>query len=361
MKNSIVFCLLLLGGAACGPDTGAVVLGSAGPWDATYGAMNKRGIELALSELNARPEYRDAPISIVFRNDSGNGARAAQIAQEFVDNPEILAVVGHVNSGAMVSAAKVYDGHLAAVATTASSPDLTGISPWAFRVISSDSANGIEIARWAERRGLAQASILYENNPYGRGLADAFRTAFRGEVLSMDPISEGGDQNLEPHISYYKSVRPQLVFVAGTEESGLAFIREARRLRLDATFVGGDGWTGLSVDTASSEGVYVGAPFSPLDPRPRAQEFVQAFQKQFGMQPDGNAALGYDATMLLAEAVREAGRDRGKVHRYLQSLGSARSFDGVTGAISFTEGGDPRDKQIVVARIERGSLAVEGQ
>lgn len=361
MRQSIAFGLLLLGAMGCRPQAGAVTLGSAGPWDQTYGAMNRRGIELALAELNARPEYRDAPISIEFRNDSGNGARAAQIAQEFVDNPEIMAVVGHVNSGAMVSAAKVYDGRLAAVATTASSPDLTGISPWAFRVISSDSANGIEIARWAARRGATRTAILYENNPYGRGLADAFRTAFRGEVISIDPIAEGGEQDFEPHIAYYKAERPDLVFVAGTEGSGLAFIREARRQQLDALFVGGDGWTGLSVDTLASEGAYVGAPFSPLDPRPRAQEFVQAFSKRYGMPPDGNAALAYDATMLIAQAVREGGRDRAKVQEYLSRLDATRPFEGVTGSIAFTDGGDPKDKQIVVARIQRGALAVESQ
>ena len=352
---------LLIGALACSPASQAVTLGSAGPWDQTYGAMNKRGIELALSELNARPEYRDAPITIEFRNDSGSGSRAAQIAKEFVENPAIVAVVGHVNSGAMVSAAKVYDGHLAAVATTASSPDLTGISPWAFRVISSDSANGIEIARWAAKRGIVRTAILYENNPYGRGLADAFRTAFRGDVISIDPIAEGEAQNFEPYIAYFRAKRPQLVFVAGTEGSGLAFIREARRQRLDALFVGGDGWTGLSVDTVASEGAYVGAPFSPRDPRPRAQEFVQAFRKKYNMEPDGNAALGYDATMLIAAAIRSVGADRIKVHRYLQQLDGDRAFDGVTGPISFTAGGDPKDKQIVMARIERGALAVENE
>ena len=66
---------------------------------------------------------------IVFADDSGGGVRASAIAQQFVDSTRIVAVVGHVNSGAMVAAAHVYDKHLAAVATTATSPSLTGISP----------------------------------------------------------------------------------------------------------------------------------------------------------------------------------------------------------------------------------------
>lgn len=345
--------------AACGPDQAAVTLGAAGPWDANYGAMNRRGIELAVEELNAR--YPKQQITIDFRNDSGSGARAAEIAQGFVDDVKITGVIGHVTSGAMVSAAKVYDGHLAAIATTASTPDLTGISPWVFRVISSDSANGIEIARWAARKGVTRAAILYENNSYGRGLADAFRTAFRGEVVSMDPIAELGTQNLEPHISFLRATRPELVFVAGTEESGLAFLRQARRQDLTGYFVGGDGWSSVVTDTAASEGAWVGSPFSPTDPRTEAQAFVAAFRKKYGMVPDGNAALAYDATMLMAQAVREAGADRQDVQAYLRELRGARKFDGVTGAIAFTEGGDPKDKQIVMTRIQRGALVVEAQ
>lgn len=338
-----------------------MTLGAAGPWNANYGAMNRLGMELARDELNARPEFRDRPIAIDFRNDSGSGAIAARIAQHFVDSTDVVAVIGHVNSGAMVSAAKVYDGNLAAVATTASTPDLTGISSWTFRVIPSDSANGIDIANWASRRGITRAAILYENNPYGRGLADAFRNAFKGDLVGIDPIAESADQNFEPHVSWYRKVQPQLVFVAGTEASGIAFMREARRQGLNSTFVGGDGWTGLAADTAASEGVYVGAPFSPRDPRPAARTFVEAFRKRYGREPDGNAALAYDATMLLAEAIREVGPDRRRIRDYLRSLGEKRRFAGVTGSIAFTAGGDPMDKQIVIARIARGALTVETQ
>jgi branched-chain amino acid transport system substrate-binding protein len=278
-----------------------------------------------------------------------------------VDSTDVVAVIGHVTSGAMVSAAKVYDGRLAAVATTASTPDLTGISPWAFRVISSDSANGISIARWAAGRGITRVAILYENNSYGRGLADAFRTAFRGEVLTMDPIADVADQNFEPHVAYLRSVAPDLVFVAGTEASGIGFLREARRQRLDALFVGGDGWSSVAGDPVASEGAWVGSPFSATDTRPRARTFVAAFRERYGIAPDGNAALAYDATMLLAAAVREAGADRAAVQRHLRGLRPGREFQGVTGAIAFTDGGDPLDKQIVMERITRGALTAEVQ
>src|SRR5207248_11746286 len=100
---------------------------------------------------------------------------------DFVNTHAISAVIGHVNSSGMLSAAPVYDGQLAAVATSATSPDLTGISSWVFRIISSDSLNGIALANFASnfgQRAPASVAVLYENITYGRGIADYLRSFF---------------------------------------------------------------------------------------------------------------------------------------------------------------------------------------
>jgi branched-chain amino acid transport system substrate-binding protein len=344
--------------AACtGADRSEYVLGAAGPWTPGFGQMNKRGMELAVEEINARGGIRGVRLRIDYQDDGGEGARAAAIAQRFVDNLSISAVVGHVTSGAMLAAAPVYDGNLPAVATTASSPALTGISPWAFRVISSDSANGAELARAAGALGLTRASILYENNGYGRGLAGVFRDAFKGEILSLDPI-DVAITDAEPYISYIRTRRPDLVFVASTAEPGLVVLREAQRQNLTATFMGGDGWSGIVADP-SSEGAIVGAPFSADDDRPEARAFVEAFRNKFGIVPDGNAALAYDAVKVIATAIAEAGPDRRRIRNWLADIRENDAPRGATGPIRFRSDGDPVGRGIVLTRVRGGRLTVE--
>ena len=358
--TSLGFGALVVSLIACArtpKGAGPIVLGAAGAWNEGYGQMNRRGIQLALEELNAAARKVSDSVVIEFRNDGGDGVRASGIAQDFVSNPRILAVVGHVNSGAMVAAAKVYDEQLAAVATTASAPSLTGISAWTFRVMSSDSVNGITLARFAAQLGRRRVAILYENNSYGRGLTDAFRRNFRGQIISMDPIDEG-PQNFEPYVSFYRLRHPDLVFMAGTDGSGISFLREARRQKLPADLLGGDGWTGLTVDTADAEGVYVGAPFSADDPRPAVQRFVAAFRTRFNATPDHNASLAYDATKLLVTAVHRAGRDRKRIRDYVAGLSARRPFQGVSGPIRFNGDGDPVGTGILITRIQRGALKV---
>ena len=349
----------LLGVFACSRSSEPVYIGVAGPWKEAFGRMNKQGIDLAVAHINARGGIKGRPLRLVERDDEGVGSKAAAIAGEFVANRSILAVVGHVTSGAMMAAAPVYEQGLAAIATTASSPDLSGISGWTFRVISSDSANGIDMAQFATARGFKRVAILYENNSYGRGLADAFRRAYNGQIVALDPIPSDGRSSLEPYVSYLRVKSPDLVFVAGTDASGRSFLQEARRQSLNSSYMGGDGWTPLSLDTTIAEGVFVGAPFSAEDPRAEAQAFVRAYRERYHEDPDGNAALGYDATMVLADAIENVGTSRSAIRDWLAGLATGEPHAGVTGPIAFRESGDVIGKGIVMTRVRRGSLAVE--
>jgi branched-chain amino acid transport system substrate-binding protein len=353
--------LLLLAAAlaGCGGSSSeSITIAAAGPWTQGFGAQNKRGLELAVSEINARGGIDGRTLVALTEDDEGNGAKAAAIAEAFVANPEVVGVIGHVNSGATVAAARVYDGRLPAISTTASTPDLSGLSRWVFRVISSDSVNGIDLARFATSLGKQRAAILYENDSYGRGLADAFRRGFAGEVIGEDPIANE-PALIETHITWLKTRSPDIVFVASTEQAGMSLLREARRQELTADFLGGDGWLGVVADTVASEGAYVGAPFSAEDPRPEAQQFVRAFRARFGRAPDGNSALAYDATNLMAAAIEAVGPDREKIRDWLAGLTEQTAFNGVTGKISFRESGDVVGKGYVMTRVRNGALIVQ--
>jgi branched-chain amino acid transport system substrate-binding protein len=361
MLGKTIMALMVLALAGCAGKPEPFVVGAAGPWKEGYGLQNLEGIQLAVEEINKAGGINGRPLHVIERDDAGNETQAAAIAQEFVANPSISAVIGHVNSSGMLSAARVYDGKLAAVATSATSPDLTGISSWVFRIISSDSLNGIALANFASSLGgkgnLPTAAVIYENHSYGRGLADSFRRNFRGQIVSIDPIN-ANLPSAEPYITYLRTKRPRIVFVAGRVPSGLKLLREAKRQGLNATFIGGDGWQGVIADTAVSEGAYIGMSFTRQDPNPKAKAFVAAFRKKFKHDPEAHAALAYDATKLVAHALREAGTDRRAVRDYLRSLTRATAVPGITGPAYFEASGDPVGIRFQVGRVESGMLKV---
>lgn len=344
---------------ACSRAPREYVIGVAAPQTTGYGIQNRRGVDLAVDEINRTGGVAGVPLRTIVRDDRARGADAARIAGEFVSNPRVVAVVGHAGSAAEVAAAPVYDaGRLVAVAPTPSSPDLTGVSPWVFRIITSDSVNGQTLAQFAD--GLAprlgrppRAAVLYQNDAYGRGLSEAFRRSFHGPIVSVDPV--GSDIPLEPYVSFYRRARPDIVFVASTEDIGIALLREARRQQFTATFLGGDGWQGTVVEPAA-EGAYVGAPFTAASRDTAARRFVAAFRARYGVLPDAHAALAYDATRLVARALEASAGTRGGVRQYLAALSSATAFHGVAGPTWFSATNDPANGTFRITRIERGRL-----
>ena len=359
-RRIVLSVIVALNGAslACSRQPREYLVGAAGPQTLPYGIQNQHGIELAVDEINRAGGIHGVPLRVLTRDDHASGSDAARVAGEFVANRDVIAVIGHAGSGAEVSAAHVYDaGRLPAVATTPSSPDISGISPWVFRMISSDSVNGVTLAHFASALAdslhrPARVAVLYHNDAYGRGLSDAFLHSFKGEVISSDPV--GLDTDLEPYISYFKTRSPDIIFVASDEDLGIKLLRDAKAQGLHAAFLGGDGWQGVVVDPAS-EGTFIGTPFTAQSTAPDARKFAAAFRARFGAVPDAHAALAYDATRLIATALRSGATTRTEVRDYLASLNRSRPFTGLSGPTWF-DNSDPAGDTFRMTRVHDGVM-----
>lgn len=349
-----LLALALLAGCSRAPET--ILVGAAGPFSRAQGeADGLRGIRMALEEANARGGIGGRLLELEVRDDLGEGERATRVAQEFVTRSRVVAVAGHMTSPAMLAAARVYDGRLVAVATGASSPELSGISRWVFRVVPSDTAAGRQMAEFAARLGARRVGILYQNDSYGRGLAGAFREHYRGTLIGQDPFQDG-ETNFLPFVRFYGEREPDLLVVVSTMRSAPAFLRAVRGT--GTAVLGAEGWAGVAATPEIAEGVYMTSPFSAADPRPETRRFVRRFRERYGRPPDHNAALGYDAMSAIVEAIEAVGADRAAIQRYLASPARVPRREGVTGGLGFNASGDPVGRRGVVLRVRAGELVI---
>ena len=166
--------------------------------------------------------------------------------------------------------------------------------------------------------------------------------------------------SLEPYVSYLRVRGPDLVFVAGTDASGRSFLEEARRQNLNTSYMGGDGWTPLAVDTAMAEGIFVGAPFSSQDPRSEAQQFVRAYRRTLSRGPrrQRGARVRRDDAAGCCDRKSRSRRAPRFVSISLASRSRSRTR-GVTGTIAFRPSGDVIGRGIVMTRVRNGALTVE--
>ncbi|HZG41577.1 MAG TPA: ABC transporter substrate-binding protein, partial [Longimicrobium sp.] len=195
---ALAFCAAAsLALAACGGEGGEpLLLGLAVPLtdtegaEDTYGVRSRLGAELAVEEINKAGGIGRRPLALRVVNDKGDPESAIPAADSLVNDPRVLAVVGHVYSGATIKAAAAYEGRLAALATSATSPEVSRLGPWIYRVASSDSANAVALAQMARQMG-RRIGVLYANDDYGQGLARNFMSALQKNgvaAVAADPF-----------------------------------------------------------------------------------------------------------------------------------------------------------------------------
>lgn len=373
--SALIAGFLAVAGAACGGGSGGddnVVIGVAGPLELVYGRSMRLAAEMAAEELNAAGGIDGRRIELVIRDDAADPEQALDVANELVDDARVVAVVGHITSGATLAAAGIYnapENGLVAISPTASSPLITDAGEWIFRVCPSDLEHGPALARWLqETLARSRAEVLYANDAYGRGVVESFARAFDGlggALVGTDPflpryVEQPGF--LDPYIERAIARSAEGIVIGGLADEAIEIIRTARRLGFSGPILGADGLLGVEAAGAVSEGVFVSTPFLPDMPAPATQTFVAAYRERYGAAPDAYAALTYDALHVVVAAVREVGTDRTAIRDYIAQVGRAREpHVGVTGRIAFDENGDAAEKPVVIGVIRDGAVVTAAQ
>jgi branched-chain amino acid transport system substrate-binding protein len=356
--------------ASCSRDgTRPVVVGLAGPFSQPRGVSMQRAAELAVKEINARGGLRGRPLALRILDDSGRADVAIQVAQTLADDPEVVAVIGHLTSGTSIAGARIYGGGrrpVAMISPSASSPDLSGVNPFTFRICPTDLSHGAQLARYA-RQGLGarRAGIIYIDDDYGRGLRLSFATEFRrlgGTIVEEDP-SLPTTSSLEPYLTRMRQGGGVDVLMLATERGGAEIaLRDEARLGLRWPTIGGDALTGIEAAGPLAEGVRLSSAYLPDRPGERNAVFVAAYARAYeGQRPDHRGAAAYDILQLLATRVfTSAGTDRGAVRDYLARIGNGLpGYDGVTGTIAFDARGDVPAKPVVIGVVRGGRIVTE--
>lgn len=324
---------------------------------ATFGNATDQGIKLAAEELNAAGGVNGRKFRVDTQDDQSKSEEARTVVTKFAANPKIVAVLGEVASSRSMVAAPVLDrAGIPMITPSSTNEEVTRKGPHIFRVCYIDPFQGYVMAKFArENLKLDRVAILRDKkNDYSVGLADVFSREFKGMGgrITVDAAYQEGDPDFRAQLAQIKAGNPQAIFVPGYYGDVGTIARQARELGLTVPLLGGDGWDspdlvkGAGGPGGALEGSYFSNHYSKDEQSPRVQNFVKAFRAKYGEDPSGLAALGYDAMMILADAIKRAGStDREAITK---ALAETKDFPGVTGVITIDQNRNARKKATVL-------------
>jgi branched-chain amino acid transport system substrate-binding protein len=228
-----------------------------------------------------------------------------------------------------------------------------------FRVCFLDPFQGEVMAKFAWNTLKAKKVAIFKDqaNAYSVGLAEFFEKTYKkmgGNVVAAAAYS-AGDNDFKSQLTNIKGAAPDAIFVPGYYTEVGLIARQAKAVGLKVPLLGGDGWDSSKLTEIGGdaiEGSYFSNHYSVENQDPHVQRFIKSYEAQFKAKPDGLAALGYDAMMILADAIKRAGSDDPKKIR--DALAATKDFKGVTGAITIDAGRNAK-KSAVVLKVEKGN------
>ena len=246
-------------------------IGVAGPLSgdlAPYGIPAKNAVVLAAEQLNAKGGVNGRKVEIIAVDDVCKPEAATNVASKLIYE-KVVAVIGHICSGATKAAMPAYrEAKVPVISPSATSPELTleGSNPYFFRTIPHDAAQAIIQADFIVGYLKAKrVAVIHDKGDYGKGLATLVKAELERrniKVVLFEGVTPGA-VDYSAMVRKIKRSKPDVVAFGGYHPEGSKIVTQARKKRIKAHFISGDGLKDpsfIKIGRKYVEGYYVSSP-----------------------------------------------------------------------------------------------------
>ena len=368
----IIFGVSLL--AACGKkevaktesDSLIVKIGNVAPLtgpNAHLGKDNENGARLALEEVNQQGlmiNGKKITLEFVGEDDASDPKQGTQVAQKLVDQ-KVVAIVGHLNSGVSIPAAKIYsDAGIVQISPSSTNPEYTNQGfKTTYRLVGTDAQQGPVLARFAiDKLKAKNIAIVDDSTQYGKGLADEFEKtiiASGGKIVVHEATNDKAT-DFKAILTNIKSKKPDIILYGGMDATGGPFAKQAKELGINVKIIGGDGICSPTLAQLAGDAAVnvicstVGVPKESLA---NGETFLKNYQKRFNAEVQIYSPMAYDAVMVIVDAMKRANSTEAAA---ILSVMPATNYAGLSGQIAFDAKGDLKESVITLNQYKDGKI-----
>jgi len=326
------------------------------------GVPGSQAAELAIKKINSEGGVLGREIQFVTVDAKGDQNETINAMKRLLHEENVPVVVG-LEGGVYVTASApvAQEAKVPYLISIGTSPELVEPGEYIFMTAFGDDYQAKALAAYVYNKLSAKTAVVFTDqaDPYSSGLSTHFINAFKelgGQVTSQEMFNSG-DVDFSAQLTRVNGLDPQpdvLMILSNPVEAPL-IAKQARELGIESQFVGGDGVDSLdliNLGGSAVEGmIYSSHFFSSHITNPVAEEFVKLWQDEYSTMPSGWEALGYDTGLLVAEAIKIAGKLEPDAIR--DALLSIDGFQGVTGTYTYVTSRIP-SKPVVFVEVKDG-------
>jgi branched-chain amino acid transport system substrate-binding protein len=349
MRRKILVAALVTGALTWGGSLSAqeVKIGLVAPLTgpaAAYGTDILNGLLLAVDELNQKGGVAGRKIMLEQGDDRGSPKDAANVAQKYVSDNQIVAMIGGATSTATFGAVPVAQkAALPFLITLASHPDLTKEGNFIFRNSTTQEAEGPALAKLVTScLSAGSVGIMNLNNDWAIEMTRQFKRGLASTAVKVtieETYNPGENVDFAAKLAKVRSTNPDFIWF-GSQYNDLSLIlKQAQRMdlgKMPLMASAGVHTTGLlQVAGPAANGLLLHTLFFEESDDPRVKTFIDTYRKRFNAAPNLFSAQAYEGMLMLVDAIARGGFTREGTR---EALGKIVNFAGVTGNLSFDSG-----------------------
>jgi branched-chain amino acid transport system substrate-binding protein len=347
VRHTALAILALIAMAA--PVRAEILIGAAAPLsgsNAALGEQLRRGVQMAVDDINATGGIRGERLAIKFVDDGCEPRKAVEVATGFVAD-KVRAVIGHYCSGASIPASKVYEkAGIVQISPASTNPKFTDEGGWnVIRLVPRDDAQAAAAAELvlAKFQG-RKIAIVNDQSPAFAALAQHFRETLQQKGVTPAAVEsfKAGTKEFDELVQRLITAEAGVVYFAGTYVESGTIARALRAKGSQAQFVSGDSLVTedyLNQAKDAAEGTLMTFTFDPRN-FPTARPVIERMRAA-EQNAEGFTLYAYAAVQALVAAAEATGSLESA--RLAEWLRGGNRFDTVVGPVAFDMKGDLKE------------------
>ena len=273
-----------------GEITIGVVLPLTGPLAST-GERMKRGLELALDEIN-NAQLGRTRLKFIIEDDTSTPEGAVAAFNKLIHEHGVSIIIGPATSDATQAAFPIaQENQVVAISPTSGARGLSAIGDFVFRVPLATNIvaiQGVEVT-YAKLNYQRVATMYNETTFFPTDRDTALRETFTAigvEVLATE-VFQSGDTDFSAQLTRIKALEPDAIFVSALPPEKPGILIQAHELGISVPIIMSS-LTSVDVEAAgaAAEGAITFIGWLSTDDTPGNQAFVQNYNMTYGTTPD---------------------------------------------------------------------------
>lgn len=355
-------------GAGAGEGSNIIKIATVTPLSGSQAAVGesiKNGAQLALEERVEEFKALGFDLQLAPQDDQADPKIGVVVAQKLIMDNDLLAVVGHWNSGVAIPSSEVYaKGNLAMVSPANTANDVTDRGLLNVnRICARDDAQGPAGADYAFNELNAKTIfIIQDKTTYGQGVADEFKKQYEnigGKVLGYEGITPG-ESDFSAVLEMVRASNADAVYFGGIYPEGSLILKQLKEKGIDVMFMGPDGMDSGEVINIAGDAA-IGMSYTSLaadiSGTPEGKVFVDNYQKMFSKDPEAYSSYGYDAMNVtlnaIVTAIKENDGEKPTREEVVATVRATSGFKGLATDVTFNQLGDNTEANIYILSFEK--------